>query len=75
MKNQNKGAIVLELDEMWHYIEKKSKLWIWKAFCRDTGELVDWECGARDAKTLKVMLDRLKALDVSVFFTDHWECY
>ncbi|MDR3301830.1 MAG: IS1 family transposase, partial [Spirochaetaceae bacterium] len=39
------------------------------------GELVDWECGARDAKTLKVMLDRLKALDVSVFFTDHWECY
>jgi insertion element IS1 protein InsB len=41
--------IVLELDEMWHYLKKKcQKLWIWKALDHDTGQLLDWECGRRD---------------------------
>ena len=44
-------AVVFELDEMWHYL-KKNKLWIWKAFCRDTGELIACECGRRDKATL-----------------------
>ena len=35
------AAVVLELDEMWHYL-KKRKLWIWKVLCRDTGELIAW---------------------------------
>ena len=48
-------AVVLELDEMWHYL-KKNKLWIWKAFCRDTGELIAWQCGDRDKTTLKKLL-------------------
>jgi insertion element IS1 protein InsB len=51
---------VLELDEMWHYLKKKHhKLWIWKALDRDTGQLLDWECGRRDKATLKKMVDRL----------------
>ena len=40
---QQTGAVVLELDEMWHDLKKTNKLWIWKAFCRDTGELIDDE--------------------------------
>ena len=52
--------IVLQLDEMWHYMKKKrQKLWIWKALDRETGPLLDWECGRRDTATLKTMIDRL----------------
>ena len=41
--------VILELDEMWHYIQnKKNKLWIWKVLNRNTGHLIDWECGNRD---------------------------
>ena len=46
--------VVLELDEMWHYIQKKkNKLWIWKALDRNTGYLIDWECGDRDKENLR----------------------
>jgi len=54
---------------------KKNKVWIWKAYCRTTGELVDWECENRSAQTLKKMLDRLELLKVKVFFADNWGAY
>lgn len=41
--------VCLELDEMWHFIgSKKHKLWIWKAYCRETRILVAFECSDRD---------------------------
>jgi transposase-like protein len=41
--------VVLALDEMWHYLKKKrQKLWIWEALDRDTGQLLDRECGRRE---------------------------
>ena len=50
-------TIVLQLDEMWHYVKKKrQKLWIWKALDRDTGQLLDWECGRWDKATLKKLV-------------------
>ena len=68
--------VVLELDEMWHYIQnKKNKLWIWKALDRNTGHLIDWECGDRNKETLEKLTTRLAALDVSVYFTDKWHVY
>ncbi len=68
--------IVLELDEMWHYIKnKKNKLWIWKVLDRNTGHLIDWECGGRDKETLEKLTTRLSALDVRVYFTDKWHVY
>jgi insertion element IS1 protein InsB len=69
-------TIVLELDEMWHYLKKKrQKLWIWKALDRDTGQLLDWECGRRDKTTLKQMVDRLAPWDVKLHCTDKWATY
>jgi insertion element IS1 protein InsB len=66
-------TIVLELDEMWHYLKtKRHKLWIWKALDRDTGQLLDWECGRRDKATLKKMVDRLAQWDVQLYCTDKW---
>ena len=68
--------VVLELDEMWHYVRnKKNKLWIWKALDRNTGHLIEWECGRRNKKTLEKLTTRLAALDVSVYFTDKWHVY
>ena len=52
-------AIYVELDEMWHYLKSKNKLWIWKAYRRETGELIDWECGGRDKATLSKLMERL----------------
>ncbi len=69
-------TIVLQLDEMWHYLKtKRHKLWIWKALDRDTGQLLDWECGRRDKATLKKMVDRLAQWDVHLYGTDKWATY
>src|SRR2546426_7296571 len=69
-------TIVLELDEMWHYLKKKrQKLWIWKALDRDTGQLLDWECGRRDKATLKKLVDRLAQWDVKLYCTAKWATY
>src|SRR5215813_5260933 len=55
--------------------KKRCKLWIWKALDRDTGRLLDWECGRRDAATLKQLVDRLAQWDVTCYCTDHWSVY
>ena len=69
--------VVLELDEMWKpYIgNKKNKLWIWKALDRNTGHLIDWQCGGRNAQTLEKLIHRLAALKVKMYYTDKWQVY
>ena len=54
---------------------KKRKLWIWKAYCRDTRQLIDWECGGRDADTFAKLYKRLKKWNVKVYFSDNWHVY
>jgi IS1 family transposase/transposase-like protein len=68
--------IVLELDEMWHYINsKKNKCWIWKAYCRNTNQLIDWECGRRDTDTFAKLLDRIVGWNAEFYFADGWSSY
>lgn len=55
--------------------KKSNKLWIWKAYSRNTGQLIDWECGGRDGATCQRLIDRLKPFKVIFFCTDHWEVY
>ena len=55
--------------------KKRRKLWIWKALDRDTGRLLDWECGRRDAATLKKLVDRLAPWEVTFYCADHWSVY
>jgi insertion element IS1 protein InsB len=53
-------AIILGLDEMWHYFKhKRRKHWIWKVLDPDTGQVLDWECGRRDKTTPKKLVKRL----------------
>ena len=70
------ATVILELDEMWHYIgKKKNKLWIWKALDRNTGHLIDWQCGGRNTQTLEKLTNRLAALNVQMYYTDNWQAY
>jgi insertion element IS1 protein InsB len=55
--------------------KKRCKLWSWKALDRDPGHLLDWECGRRDAATLKKLVDRLAQWEVPFYGTDHWQVY
>ena len=55
--------------------KKKQKLWIWKALCRDTGELIAWECGHRDKATLQKLIQRLEKWNVKVYYTADWHPY
>ena len=68
-------AILIELDERHYPGSKKNKLWIWKAYRRETGELIDWGCGARDKATLSKLLERLSSLDAELYCTDNWAPY
>ena len=69
-------AILVELDEMWHFLNsKKNKLWIWKAYRRETGELIDWQCGSRDAQTFLKTWNHLKKWNVELFCPDEWHVY
>ena len=68
--------MLVELDEMWHYLgSKKNKLWIWKAYRRETGELIDWECGDRDQETLSRLIERLSKWDIELFCADNYAAY
>ena len=69
-------TIVLQRDELGHSLKtKRHKLWIWKALDRDTGQLLDWEWGRRDTKTLQKRVDRLAQWDVTMYCTDKWATY
>src|SRR3954468_22726277 len=69
-------AVVVELDEMWHFLKKKSnKLWVWKARDRATGRIIDWELGRRDKATCERLLERLERWGVRLYCADGWEAY
>ena len=43
--------------------------------CRDTGELIAWECGDRDKATLEELIEKLEKWKVKVYYTDDWGVY
>src|SRR5215212_9758455 len=56
--------------------EKKSEpLWIWKAWDRATGQLVDWECGGRDKVTCERLIERLRRWRTRLFCADDYTVY
>jgi IS1 family transposase len=66
-------TIVRQCDALWHDLKnKRGKLWSWKALARDTGQLVDWEGGRRDKKTLKQRVERLAQWAIQMSCMDKW---
>ena len=67
---------VIEIDEMWHYLQKKKrKIWLWIAIDRDTREVLAWEVGSRGAKSLKRLLRKLSHVSCNYYATDKWKIY
>src|SRR4051812_31228752 len=56
--------------------EKKSEpLWIWKAWDRASGQLVDWECGGRDKATCERLIARLTRWRTRLYCADDYAVY
>src|SRR3954463_2123913 len=56
--------------------EKKSEpLWVWKAWDRASGRLVDWECGDRDKVTCERLIERLKRWRTRLYCADDYTVY
>ncbi len=57
-------------------LEKKSEpFWIWKAWDRASGQLVDWDCGGRDTATCKRLIERLTRWRTRLFCADDYAVY
>jgi len=61
------------VDEVWRYLQRKNKLWIWRAYCRITPQLFDWGCGGVIAGLFSWCWAGYGNWGVRVFFADHWE--
>ena len=61
----------VSIDEMWHFISKKTKNLA--VDCRNN-KTVGWVIGNRNAKTFRRLYEKLKN-NVKHFYTDNWEVY
>ena len=53
-------ATLLELDEWWSFVLKKTnKAWIWIALCRKTRQVVAYAIGDRSEKTCRLLWEAL----------------
>src|SRR5215208_6387270 len=56
--------------------QKKSEpLWVWKAWDRASGRLVDWECGGRDKVTCERLIERLTRWRTRLYCADDYAVY
>jgi insertion element IS1 protein InsB len=70
-------ATVLELDELWSFVLKKTnQAWIWIALCRKTRQVVAYAVGDRSEKTCRCLWEAIPlAYRVGHCFTDFWIAY
>jgi insertion element IS1 protein InsB len=70
-------ATVLELDELWSFVRKKTnQAWIWIALCRKTRQVVAYAVGDRSEKTCHCLWETLPLPYRSGYcFTDFWSAY
>ena len=68
---------VLELDELWSFVLKKSeKRWIWIALSRRTRQIVAYVVGDRSEATCRKLWERIPAAYRECHsYSDFWEAY
>ncbi len=71
------AADVLELDELWSFVFKKSeKRWIWIALCRRTRQIVAYYIGDRSETSCRNLWKRIpQAYQKLSSYSDFWEAY
>jgi IS1 family transposase len=70
-------ATVLELDELWSFVLKKTnQAWIWIALCRKTRQVVAYVVGDRGQTTCRRLWEAIpSAYRTGHCFTDFWAAY
>ena len=69
---------ILEVDELWSYVgSKDQKRWLLYAYHKETGEIVAWVWGKRDAKTARKLRAKLKKLGLKyhTIVSDNWKSF
>ncbi len=68
---------VLELDELWSFVLKKSnKRWIWIALCRRTRQVVAYYVGDRSQKSCRQLWQRIPdGYKTCTTYSDFWDTY
>ena len=69
---------VLAVDEFYTFAgNKRNRLWLIYAYCRQTGEMVTYVWGRRDAATVRALKRRLQQLEVSCnrIASDNWPAF
>ena len=68
---------VLELDELWSFVLKKSeKRWVWIALCRRTRQVVAYYLGDRSAQSCRNLWKRIPSAYKKLHsYSDFWEAY
>lgn len=68
---------VLELDELWSFVLKKSnKRWIWIALCRRTRQVVAYYVGDRSEESCRQLWQRIPvAYQGCTSYSDFWAAY
>ena len=68
---------VLELDELWSFVLKKSqKRWVWLALCRRTRQIVAYVVGDRSEETCRELWERIPTeYKASRTYSDFWDAY
>jgi len=66
----------VELDEMWSFVEKKkNQCWLWLAYAPKHRHLLAFSLGRRTDETCRNLLDKLKPMQITRFYSDNWESY
>jgi insertion element IS1 protein InsB len=73
----DEDAILLELDELWSFVAKKThQAWIWIALCRKTRQVVAYAMGDRSEETCRRLWEAIPLLyRTGHCFTDFWVAY
>jgi insertion element IS1 protein InsB len=68
---------VLELDELWSFVLKKSnKRWVWLALCRRTRQIIAYFIGDRSEESCRELWRRIPpAYKHCCSYSDFWEAY
>ena len=67
-------VVVVTLDEMWHFVKKTEKLWLWRAYDPIARRTNAWVLSRRDDATCQKLLNKI-GLEGKTFVTDDWEGY
>ncbi|MCB9640425.1 MAG: IS1 family transposase [Myxococcales bacterium] len=69
--------IVLELDEMWSFVQKKEqKVWLWIALSRTTRQVVGYAVGSRSAETCQTLWESMpEKYRQAQAYSDFWQAY